>query len=394
MVLVSDVKSIRINTMRAIVLVSDAYGGRGGIALYKRHFLRALCSYPNMEQVVAVPRFITYDLEEMPQNLSYVASAAGSKLKFLKECLRQLFSKGKFDLIVCGHLHLLPFAFFLKLFYRCPMVPLIYGVEAWMPTTHGMANYLSSKVDAFISIRKLTAHRFKKWAGIENAKFYYLPNCIDESKYGINEKRTDLMGKYNLYDKKVIMTAGRMDPIEYPLHLKPLNQKKGFDEVLELLPDLRKLVPNIVYLVVGDGNDKSRLEKKAKALGVNDIVCFSGYAPEEGKADFYRLADVFVMPGSNPLFDRYPFRFVFLEALACGVPVVGCSLEDESECSDSLTQKLIVQVNPNDKNDVKRGILQALEIGKGLIPGIENFYYVTFEEKLHGFLDSMLVQSR
>ena len=394
MVLVSDVESIRTNTMRAIVLVSDAYGGRGGIALYKRHFLRALCSYPNMEQVVAVPRFITYDLEEMPENLSYVTSAAGSKLKFLKECLRQLFSKGKFDLIVCGHLHLLPFAFFLKLFYRCPVVPLIYGVEAWMPTTHGMANYLSSKVDAFISIRKLTAHRFKKWAGIKNAKFYYLPNCIDESKYGINEKRTDLMGKYNLYDKKVIMTAGRMDPIEYPVHLKPLNQKKGFDEVLELLPDLRKLVPNIVYLVVGDGNDKSRLEKKAKALGVNDIVCFSGYAPEEDKADFYRLADVFVMPGSNPLFDRYPFRFVFLEALACGVPVVGCSLEDESECSDSLTQKLIVQVNPNDKNDVKRGILQALEIGKGLIPGIENFYYVTFEEKLHGFLDSMLVQSR
>ena len=58
--------------MRAIVLVSDAYGGRGGIALYKRHFLSAMCSHPNMEEVIAIPLSITFDLEEMPDNLSYL----------------------------------------------------------------------------------------------------------------------------------------------------------------------------------------------------------------------------------------------------------------------------------------------------------------------------------
>lgn len=380
--------------MRAIVLVSDAYGGRGGIALYKRHFLSAMCSHPDMEEVIAIPLSITFDLEEMPDNLSYLTSSAGSKVKFLKECLLQVFSKGKFDLIVCGHLNFLPVAFFLKLFFRCPVLPLIYGVEAWMPTSHMLVNYLSRKVDLFVSIRRLTADRFKKWAGVENAKFCFLPNCIDESKYGIREKRKDLIDKYNFYNKKVIMTAGRLDPAEYPFHLKPLNQKKGFDEVLEILPDLRKLVPDLVYLIVGDGEDKHRLEEKAKLLEVEDIVFFSGYAPEDEKADFFRLADVFVMPGSNPLFDRYPFRFVFLEALACGLPVVGCKLEDESECNDLLAKQLIIQVNPNDTDDVKRGILQALKARKGLITGIETFYYSAFEEKLHDFLSNNFIHSR
>ena len=372
--------------MRVIALVSDAYGGRGGIALYNRHFLKALCSHPNMEEVVAVPRSISYELEKMPQNLTYASYAAGSKVKFVKECIRHFLSRRKFDLIVCGHLHLLPIAFILRLIHRCPMVPLTYGVEAWKPTSRRIVNYLASKVDVFISIRKLTAHRFKKWADIEKARFFYLPNCIDNLAYGVKDKREDLMEKYDLVDMLVIMTAGCLDKGE-------IDENKGFDEVMELLPGLRKENSNLRYVIVGDGNDKSRLKKKAKSLKIDDIVKFVGYVTDKDKADYYRLADVFAMPGSNPLFDRYPFRFVFLEALACGVPVVGCRLEDESERHDALAQKMIIQVDPNDRNDVKRGILQALKTRKSFVSGIENFYYVTFEDKLHGFIDSISIQS-
>ena len=61
--------------MRFIALVSDAYGGRGGIALYNRNFLQALCSFPDMGEVVAVPRNVTYDLEDLPPRDGYVAWA-------------------------------------------------------------------------------------------------------------------------------------------------------------------------------------------------------------------------------------------------------------------------------------------------------------------------------
>ena len=371
--------------MRTIVLVSDAYGGRGGIALYNRHFLKALCSHPNMAEVVALPRVVNYELEEMPENLKYVLSAAGGRLKFLSKCFEQLFSRQKFDLIVCGHLHLLPVAFLLKFFFRCPVVPLIYGVEAWKPTSRRIVNYFSSKVDMFVSIRKLTAHRFKEWAKIKNATFFYLPNCIDESFYGLAKKRKDLIEKYDLQGMQVIVTSGRIDKGQ-------IDRNKGFDEVMELIPELRKEISNLRYLIIGDGDDKSRLEEKAINLDINDVVKFVGYVPENDKADYYRLADVFVMPGSNPIFDRYPFRFVFLEALACGVPVVGCKLEDASESNDPLAQKLITQVDPNNRDDIKRGIFKALETRKRLIPDIDSFYYKSFEMRLHGYLDSILAR--
>lgn len=368
--------------MQAIALVTDAYGGRGGIALYNRNFLKALCAYPGMNKVVAVPRGITYDLEAIPQNLSYVTTAIGSKLKYLKECFRLSLYKQKADLIVCGHIHLLPFAYLLKLRHRCPILLLTYGVEAWSPTNHWLANKLCRKLNAFISIRKLTAKRFKEWAGIEQAEFYYLPNCIDESQYGLEDKRVDLLNKYDLKNKQVVMTVGRLDKGE-------IDRGKGFDEVIELLPGLRQEIPNLMYIIVGDGEDKIRLQDKVKNLDVDDIVVFAGYISDEDKADYYRLADVLAMPGSNPLFDRYPFRFVFLEALACGVPVVGCQLQDESETNDLSAQKMIIQVNPNDEEDIKRGILQALNITKSLKTGIDKFYYSSFEKNVYKIIDKV-----
>ena len=54
---------------KVLALVSDAYGGRGGIALYSRNILYALCRNKHIVEVVAVPRSIAYELEEMPENL-------------------------------------------------------------------------------------------------------------------------------------------------------------------------------------------------------------------------------------------------------------------------------------------------------------------------------------
>jgi phosphatidylinositol alpha-1,6-mannosyltransferase len=368
--------------MRSIALVSDAYGGRGGIALYNRNFLRALCSFPAMEEVVALPRTITYDLEKMPENMTYVLSAVGSKLRYLAEVLRLIMFGKRVDLIVCGHIHLLPFAYLLKFRHRCPVIPLTYGVEAWTPTSHVVSNFVCSRLDAFVSIRKLTAHRFRNWAKIADAKFYYLPNCIDELQYGVAPKNSSLVEKFGLKNAKVLMTAGRLDSSQ---------GRKGFDEILEILPELRKQVPEVVYLIVGDGDDKERLAAKADRLGVGDVVLFAGYVSVIEKADYYRLADVFAMPGSDPNFDRYPFRFVFLEALACGVPVVGCMLEDESELNDSNAKALIIQVDSNDRSSILEGIIEGFSHSDKKIPAeMENYFYQEFEKNLHGTIDDIL----
>ncbi len=367
---------------RALVLLTDAYGGRGGIALYNRNMLQALCEYPTMERVLAIPRKIYYQLEEMPGNLDYRVHAAGGKLHYMYAYLWTVFSCRHFDLIICAHIHLLPIAWLMGLIYRCPVIPFIYGVDAWTPTSRNLVNYLCHRLKSFISIRRLTARLFIEWTRMPNDHYYYLPNCIDESKYGIRARRDDLIERYQLKGKTVVLTAGRLDAGD--------DLNKGFDEILEVLPELKTRIPNLVYLVMGDGDDKKRLEAKAKDLGVADITIFTGYISEAEKADHYRLADVFAMPGSNPEFDRYPYRFVFLEALACGVPVVGCRLEDPWEINDPDSQ-LIIQVDPNSKDEIMDGIVTALARPKGLMqPGLENFYFGKFKANFHEIVGKII----
>ena len=98
-----------VKPIKILVLVSDAYGGRGGIALYNRNFLRALCEHPHIEKVIAIPRIITYDSEELPPKLSYLTEAIGSKFNYLTTCIRLAFTESDINLIICSHLNLLPF---------------------------------------------------------------------------------------------------------------------------------------------------------------------------------------------------------------------------------------------------------------------------------------------
>lgn len=369
---------------RVLSLVTDAFGGRGGVALYGRHFLRAVCHHPDVTEVVALPRKITYELEAMPTNLRYETEAAMGKLRFGATVMSLASKVGGANLVICGHLHLLPFARILGHRFRCPVLPLVYGRDAWQPTRHWLVNRLCRQIRSFVSIRKLTTNRLMEWAGIPDATCYYLPNCIDIAAYGLAPRRADLVAKYGLAGRTVIMTTGRIESSKF-------EPNKGFDEVLETLPILVRDVPNIIYLIMGDGVGKPDLEEKARALGIADRVVFTDYVPEKEKADHYRLADVVAMPGSSPNFDRYPYRFAFLEPLACGVPVVGSRLVDPSEKDDPVAKQLVVQVEPSDCDDIRRGILEALaKRGQGIDPLLFGFSYEEFEKKVFTILSDVL----
>ena len=78
-----------------------------------------------------------------------------------------------------------------------------------------------------------------------------LPNAIHADWYGPGAKNPALLERYGLAGKTVLMTLGRLVSAE---------RYKGFDEVIEALPELAEAVPDVAYLVVGDGSDRERLE--------------------------------------------------------------------------------------------------------------------------------------
>ena len=360
--------------LKILALVPDAFGGHGGIALYNRDLLKALCENPGCKEVVAIPRLMPFKAEAMPPKLTYLTNGLNSKFKYIKTTLDTIRKKAPFDLIVCGHINLLPLAYMAKRILGVPLILEIYGIDAWQPTKSRLSNFLIKHIDAFIAISNFTKNRFLEWAKIGSAKGFLLPNAIDLSRYGTGPKTPALLDRYGLHDKTILMTLGR---------LVSHDRYKGFDEVIELMPDLIKKVPGIIYIIAGDGDDRSRLEKKVRSLGITERVIFTGRIPEEEKADLYRLADAYIMPSRGE-----GFGFVFLEAMACGIPVVASKVDGSREAVRS--GELGIIVDPDNPEEIKSAILKALKQPRGIVPkGLEYFSFANFQQRLHRIIDTL-----
>jgi teichuronic acid biosynthesis glycosyltransferase TuaC len=99
--------------------------------------------------------------------------------------------------------------------------------------------------------------------------------------------------------------------------------RKRHTDVIAALALLRERDPTIRYVVVGDGPERERLRTRAAALGVADAVEFHGQLPHDRAVAAARAASLFVMPSLDEA-----FGVAYVEAMAAGVPAVGCAGED------------------------------------------------------------------
>lgn len=329
-----------------------------------------------------MPRIMPLAPEALPDNLSWDVSGLGGKGRYAQALARAALKQGPFDLVVCTHVHLLPIAYPVARLHRAPLVLFVYGIEVYQPTSKPLANRLVRHVDAVVSIRRNTTRSLRSWGRIDRVPTFQLENAIDLPRYAPGPKDPELVERLGLAGKRVIFTLSRLGET----HI-------GVDEVLGAISRITREVPEAVYVVAGDGPDLPRLREKASALGVADRVVFAGFVPDARKADYLRLADVFAMPGSGPDFDRYPLRFVFLEAMACGVPVVGAVPEDpEERVTDGAL--LARQVDPDDPDAIARGVVEALSMPKAVPAGLERFGYPAFESRLHAIVDEAMSSAR
>jgi len=111
--------------------------------------------------------------------------------------------------------------------------------------------------------------------------------------------------------RPLVLSAGR------------LVSKKGFDTALRALAQVQKQIPDVLLLVAGEGPERASLERLARSLNLEAHVRFLGTLSQEQLRRYYSAADVFLMAGRKTPGDVEGFGLVFLEANACGTPVVG-----------------------------------------------------------------------
>lgn len=110
--------------------------------------------------------------------------------------------------------------------------------------------------------------------------------------------------------RTMILTVGR------------LQKRKGQDMLIQALPQIRAAIPDVLYVIAGDGAERAHLEGLARQEGVGNSVTFLGEVADELLTGLYQACDLFALPNREVNGDIEGFGMVLLEAQASGKPVL------------------------------------------------------------------------
>lgn len=185
----------------------------------------------------------------------------------------------------------------------------VQGVPVLETTYEQLRAFLLRQVDLFLPVSHYTAGLLQD-RGLSAAQTPVVPNGTDPQHFQPHDASA-LRRHLGFSDRRIVLTVGR------------LVHRKGVDTVLRALPAIAENCPDVAYVVVGTGPDQGRLERLAKRLGVANRVRFVGTVDHDRLPLYYSAADLFVMPAREDPPDVEGFGLVFLEANACGTPVIG-----------------------------------------------------------------------
>jgi phosphatidylinositol alpha-1,6-mannosyltransferase len=286
-----------------LALVTDAFGGRGGIAQYNRDFLGALAETGAVSSITVLPRQAP-DLVALPGTIEQKPARPGWIAYSVVALRTALFRP--VDLVFCGHLFMAPLAVPIARLKGAKLIIQTHGIEAWRRPSRAKRAALES-ADLVLCVSRHTRAAVLSWAAIAPERVLVVPDTVrDAFSPGSDSKQRAALG---LEGKRVLLTVGRMDSRE---------RYKGQDRVIAAIPNLLAKGHDICYLVVGEGSDRNRLEALARDAGVSKCVRFLGRVGLERLVEIYRMADLFVMPSTGE-----GFGVAFLEAMASGTPALG-----------------------------------------------------------------------
>lgn len=291
--------------MKVLALVTDAFGGHGGIAQYNRDFLSAVCAAPDVSRTVVLPRLAPEAVGELPPGLTQHAPIS-NKFSY-GTVAAELALDLKPDVIFCGHLYHGWLAAMLAKANGARLVSQLHGTEIWSPLRRSDRKGLQAS-DLVLTVSRDTFARLRNQ--IIDAKFTgaVLSNTVHP--VFTPGDRAAARARFGLGDGvDALLSVSRLDTRE---------GYKGHDKIIPLLPEMHAAGRNVVYLIAGVGDDRARLEQLVASHNLADHVRFLGKVHFDDLPDLYRAADLFVLPSTGE-----GFGIVYIEAMACGTPALG-----------------------------------------------------------------------
>lgn len=314
--------------MNYVFCFLEIFAIEGGIQSYVKDILQALAlatTHRLDQQISRIEADLLFlrdtggdhSLNQFPQlTFHYLATRPPwlGRLKLATTLLQLLIFKRP-QRVFCGHINLAPLVHLLCQPLGIPYTVFTYGKEVWEPLAPQYQTALQ-QADRIWTISRYSRDRACQVNQLDPAKFDLVPCMINGEQFTPGTPPQYLIERYQLEDYQVLITVARLWATDI---------YKGVDVTIRALPLILKHFPQVKYLVIGRGDDQPRLARLAAELGVGEQVIFAGFVPTAELVDYYRLADAYVMPSQEG------FGIVYLEAMACGVPVVSGNEDGSAE---------------------------------------------------------------
>lgn len=361
--------------MKILFLYLDAFKQTGGIEKFNRAFIKALCEISNDKEI----NFRAISVYDSKPDNRYIGESKhtgfkGNKFFFIINSILNAFS---FDTVVIGHLNLAPVGILIKIFKpNVKMILIAHGIEVWEKPPF-IKSKLIKKSDTILAVSNFTKNKILVHNKIPPDKIKIFPNTLDPFFRPPDKKERPayLMKRYGLTSEdKIILTVTRINSFE---------SYKGYDKVLEVLPELIKKIPVIKYILCGKYGlaEEVRLKNLVNDNNLQAHFISPGFIKDEELIDHYLLADVFVMPSK-----KEGFGIVFIEAAACGTPVIAGNKDGSVDAL--LNGQIGKLVDPDNLNEIKESIIDIIENpvtnNRDLV--IENFGFDQFKKRLRAML--------
>lgn len=279
---------------------------------------------------------------------------------FLEVC-RILRRHGPVKRIIAGHI--LPtglLALALRVFFRIPYTLFTYGEEISDGQGRSSLIYRIKKAIAGLADSVVTISRHTRGLvralGVPEDRIILAPPGIDPGTMTVDpEEVAAVRRRYE--GKKILLTVSRLE------------RRKGQDQVIRLMPELRaRYGGRIVYLLIGSGQgaymcegDEEYLRGLVRSLDLEGTVFFLGSLPDEEVKAHLGACDLFVMPNrpNEKTGGTEGFGIVFLEANIMGKPVIGGRSGGSIDAVEDGKSGFLV--DPTDLAEIRTGIVQLLD---------------------------------
>jgi phosphatidylinositol alpha-1,6-mannosyltransferase len=202
--------------------------------------------------------------------------------------------------------------------------------------------------DGIVAVSRFTRDMLVDEFGVPSGKIELVSNGVDLERFVPRPRPDYLVARYGLEGRPVLLTISR------------LYARKGMDRVIESLPIVIRRFPDLVYLIVGEGSYRPTLEALVAHHDLGRNVVFAGAVPDYELTEHYSLGDVFIMANREmPDGETEGFGLVFLEANACGLPVIAGKAGGSVDAVTDLVNGLVV--DGDDTESIAAAIIRMFE---------------------------------